>query len=191
MKITPALFTLIERDSKQLLSALLQKHILIDTNFLIDANRNKQIFSELIESFKNNGCPLVTINGVYHEFIKGRKSLNDYKLIFDYYQKIIDYEIPFDSSIKENANTLIKVLLKRSSQISYTDILLLATLMKYNKNMYLLSKDRSDIPLFIFPIKATIPLDTGETNCFYSLYSFNQTNYEKELERLLKKISPL
>lgn len=154
---------------------------------MIDANRNKNIFSNLIESLKNNNCTLVTINGVYHEFIKGRKSLEDYKLMFDYYRKIIDYELPFDLSIKENANTLIKVLLKRSSQISYTDILLLATLMKYNQNMYLLSKDKSDIPLFLFPVRATIPFDTGETNCFYSIYFFDQKNYEKELERLLKK----
>ena len=141
----------------------------------------------MIESLKKNSCTLVTINGVYHEFIKGRKSIEDYKSMFSYYQEIIDYEIPFDSSVRENANTLIKVLLKRSSQISYTDILLLATLMKYNQNMYLLSKDKSDIPLFLFPVKATIPIDSGETNYFYSIYSLDQINYEKELEKILKK----
>jgi len=187
MKITPALLSLIKTEFEQLLSALRQKHILIDTNFLIDVNRNKNIFSNLIESLKNNNCTLVTINGVYHEFIKGRKSLEDYITMFDYYQKIIDYELPFDPSVKENADTLIKVLLKRSSQISYTDILLLATLMKYHQNMYLLSKDKSDIPLFLFPVIATIPINSGETNYFYSIYSFNQINYEKELEKILKK----
>ena len=45
--------------------------------------------------------------------------------------------------------------------------------MKYSGNMYLLSKDKSDIPLFLFPIKANIPIDTGETNYFYSIYSFD------------------
>ncbi|PIQ72989.1 hypothetical protein COY13_03025 [Candidatus Roizmanbacteria bacterium CG_4_10_14_0_2_um_filter_36_35] len=93
--------------------------------------------------------------------------------MINYYQKIIDYELPFDRKVEENTKTLTKVLLKRSAQISYTDILLLATLMKYSGNMYLLSKDKSDIPLFLFPIKANIPIDTGETNYFYSIYSFD------------------
>lgn len=178
--------TLVEAKIEDFLSSLKRKHILVDTNFLIDASKNQECFSFIINSLKKNECALVTIDGVYHEFICGRKSLEDYKKMINFYERIIDSEIPFEKSIKENANTLTKVLLKRSAQISYTDILLLATLMKYHSNMYLLSKDKSDIPVFLFPIKAIIPIDSGETNYFYSIYSFDQTNYEKKLEQLLK-----
>jgi len=52
--------------------------------------------------------------------------------------------------------------------------------------MYLLSKDKSDIPIFLFPVKATIPIDSGETNYFYSIYSFNEINYQKQLEKLVR-----
>ena len=58
--------------------------------------------------------------------------------------------------------------------------------MKYQSSMYLLSKDKSDIPIFLFPVKATIPIDSGETNYFYSIYSFNEINYQKQLEKLVR-----
>jgi len=185
--ISTTTLTLVETKLEDFLSSLKRKHILVDTNFLIDAIRNQECFSFIINSLKQNECALVAMDGVYHEFICGRKSLEDYKKMINFYERIIDSEIPFEKSIKENANTLTKVLLKRSAQISYTDILLLATLMKYHSNMYLLSKDKSDIPVFLFPIKAIIPIDSGETNYFYSIYSFDQVSYEKELEQLLKK----
>lgn len=185
-KIEVITLTLVETKLDSFLSALRQKHILIDANFLIDASNHKGSFSFIIDSLKKNGCTLVAIDGVYHEFIRGRRSLENFIETIEYYKKIIDGEIPSDRSIKENANTLTKVLLKRSSQISYVDILLLATLMKYQSSMYLLSKDKSDIPIFLFPVKVTIPIDSGETNYFYSIYSFNEINYQKQLEKLVR-----
>ncbi len=118
--------------------------------------------------------------------MRGRGNIENHKSTANFYQKVIDGEIPFDKSIKDNSNILTKILLKRSAQISYVDILLLATLMKYHSSMYLLSKDKSDIPVYLFPIEATIPIDSGETNYFYSIYSFSSKNYEKQLEYLLK-----
>jgi hypothetical protein len=185
-KIPTTTLTLVKTELEDFLTKLKQKHILVDTNFLIDASRNQECFSHIIDSFKKNNFTLVTIDGVHHEFIKGRGSLENYKLTTGYYQKIIDGEIPFDKSIKDNSNILTKILLKRSAQISYVDILLLATLMKYSSSMYLLSKDKSDIPVYLFPIEATIPIDSGETNYFYSIYSFSPINYEKQLISLLK-----
>lgn len=185
-KIETTTLTLVEAKLDNFLSPLKRKHILVDTNFLIDASHNEECFSSIINSLIKNECTLVTIDGVYHEFIRGRKSIEDYKKMINFYENIIDREIPYEKSIKENANTLTKVLLKRSSQISYVDILLLATLMKYQSSMYLLSKDKSDIPIFLFPVKATIPIDSGETNYFYSIYSFDEKNYQKQLEMLVK-----
>jgi len=56
MKTTPVTFSLVEVKIEKFLSSLKQKHILIDTNFLIDANHNQQSFSEIIQSLKESEC---------------------------------------------------------------------------------------------------------------------------------------
>ena len=56
MKTTPVTFSLVEVKIEKFLSSLKQKHILIDTNFLIDANHNQQSFSEIIQPLKESEC---------------------------------------------------------------------------------------------------------------------------------------
>ena len=83
-KIEVITLTLVETKLDSFLSALRQKHILIDANFLIDASNHKGSFSFIIDSLKKNGCTLVAIDGVYHEFIRGRRSLENFIETIEY-----------------------------------------------------------------------------------------------------------
>lgn len=173
-------------DTDNTSSNLINKHILIDTNFIIDAHRHKDIFKELLSMFDKYQCTLVSINAVLYEFTKGRDNQGDYEKLVQFYSSIIKSNLPIDHRIYENISSLSQVLRKRAQQLSYTDILLLSTLMRYvNSDMYLLSRDRSDIPTYLFPIKQVIALDTGQGNCFYSLYTFDKDVYAETLEKLL------
>lgn len=47
-KIPTTTLTLVKTELGDFLSKLKQKHILVDTNFLIDASRNQECFSHII-----------------------------------------------------------------------------------------------------------------------------------------------
>lgn len=180
---------ILQNDNKINFSSLSKKHLLIDTNYLIDSSRYQKEFDELTQCIKNVDCTLTSIDAVFYEFTKGSKSLEDYKKKVSYYKTIIGYTLSIDQKILDNVNNLSRTLLKKSGQISYTDSLLLATLMKYQDSIYLLTSDRSDVPCSIFPIKLNIYVETIERNCLFSVYGYSLENYAKALLDLQKEIN--
>lgn len=166
-------------------SNLKYKHLLVDTNFLIDAIKYPHIFSELIEKLKITPCHLISIEPVLYEFTQGSKSLEEYKKRLTFYKDIIDTTLPVEKTVVENVTNLSKMLLRRSMHLSYVDCLLLASVIKYNHRVYLLSKDRSDINVSLFPVVINLITDTGENNCVFSIYDYNEERYIEKLKELL------
>ena len=161
--------------------------VLIDTSFLIDAYNFKQAFSTVLSGLKKSGCSLMAIDAVFYEFIQGRKSLVEYNRRLTFYDAAIEATLPIDAHIVESVIKLSKALLTRGSHISYTDCLQLATLIRFeDPHVVLLSKDRSDIPTTLFPIKMTINVDTGQNNCAFSVYGFDRRRYADRLQEVLQ-----
>lgn len=169
-----------------ILSDLPKRHLLIDTNFLIDAFRSPAQFKELINS-KLNDFVLVSIEATLVEFTKGSKSLVDYRKKVEYYSNIIKTKLSLDPQIHNNVLNITKILLKRGGQLNYVDCLLLGTTMKYKDSLYLLTKDRSDIPISIFNPVAAIMMETQENNCAFSIYEFNESTYKDLLLKLVEE----
>lgn len=162
------------------LKDLSKKHLLIDTNFLIDAFRFPTQFKLLIESLKND-FTLVSIEATLVEFTKGSKSIVDFSKKVNYYSKIIQITLPLDMQIHNNVANIIKVLLKKGGQLNYVDCLLLGTTMKYKDSLYLFTKDRSDVPISLFNTVATVIVETADNNCAFSIYEFNEETYKNML----------
>lgn len=169
------------------LSVLKNKFLLVDTSFLIDAFNYKENYKQLFELFNKFEINLISIDAVFYEFTKGTKSIIDYKKKVSYFNDFIHQIIPLDFSINDGVKNLSKALLKRSKDLSFVDSLLLSTLMKYSKSgMFLLSKDRSDISVELFPIVLNIAVETLDNNCMFSVYSYNEDSYFSKLQELLK-----
>lgn len=162
------------------LKDLSKKHLLIDTNFLIDAFRFPNQFKALIESLKND-FTLVSIEATLVEFTKGSKSIVDFSKKVNYYSKIIQSILPLDPKIHNNVSSIIKILLKKGGQLNYVDCLLLGTTMKYKESLYLFTKDTSDVPISLFNTVATVIVETEDNNCAFSIYEFNENAYKKLL----------
>lgn len=169
------------------LSDLTKKHLLIDTNFLIDAFHFPSQFKELIENLKDKAFTFVSIEATLVEFAKGSKSIEDYSKKIEYYSSIIESTLPLDPQIHENVSNIAKVLLKRGGQLDYVDCLLLGTTMKYKDSLYLLTKDRSDVPISLFNAVVTILIETQENNCAFSMYEFAEETYKNLLIQRVKE----
>jgi len=167
------------------LSELPKKHLLIDTNFLIDAARYTAQFKELLETLRRSGFTLVSIDATLVEFVKGSKSIEDYSKKVKFYKSIIEQILPFDSTIRNHVSDITRALLKKGGQLSYADCLLLGAVMKYESSLYLLTKDRSDIPVSIFNPVASIIIETSDNNCTFNIYEYNEKAYKDLLITLV------
>ncbi len=169
------------------LSSLKKVHLLIDTNFLIDSIKNRDLYKQIFDEFKKNECTLVSIDAVFYEFTRGTRSLEEYKKKVDFYSILIHSTLPTNKLTNENVSNLNKVLLKRAEHLSYIDALLLGTLMLYDSEIYLLTKDRSDISTDLFPIKLSFIIENDDSNRFFSIYDFDKKNYLTKLEKFVEK----
>jgi predicted nucleic acid-binding protein len=170
---------------KQNLATLSKKHLLVDTNFLIDAARNISQFESLLRELSVTGFTLVSLEATFIEFTKGSKSLADYEKKVAFYKKIIETVLPVDAKINENVADLSRVLLKKGGQVSYVDCLLLGTAMKYKESLYFLTKDRSDVPISLFTPVAAIMIETPDNNCSYIIYEYDEKVYRDILLSLV------
>lgn len=180
--------TLVSNPSNNL-ATLPKKHLLIDTNFLIDAFKYPTQFNELSTIFKAYEFTLVGIQATLIEFVKGSKSLEDHAKKVKYYKSIINSILPLEPQIHTNVDNITRVILKKGGQLSYVDCLLLGTTMKYKDSLYFLTKDRSDIPISLFPVVATIMIETPDNNCTFCLYEYNEKEYENLLKQRLTEVS--
>jgi predicted nucleic acid-binding protein len=170
------------------LKDLPKKHLLIDTNFLIDSVKYSTQFKELLELLSDIGFTLVSIEATLVEFAKGSKSLEDYSKKVEYYKTIINRVLPLEPSIHDNVSNITRVLLKKGGQLSYVDCLLLGTTMKYKTSLYFLTKDRSDVPISIFNPVATIMIETQDNNCTFYIYEYNEKPYGDLLIKRIEEI---
>ncbi len=162
-------------------------HIIVDTSFLIDAYRNLKIFEEIFIAFNQSRFQLVTIDAVLYEFMCGSKSIEEYNRRLRYFNTIVDTTLPVDPHVISHCLNISKLLLTRGSHLSYADGLQIATLMRYSRmHTYLLSKDRGDIPITIFPIALTYIVETGINNFAFSMYAYNKESYTQGLVQLSK-----
>ncbi|MGI8420609.1 MAG: type II toxin-antitoxin system VapC family toxin [Candidatus Levyibacteriota bacterium] len=121
------------------------------------------------------------------EFAKGSRSIEEHSKKIAFYKSIIQTILPLDSKIHDNVSNITRALLKKGGQLNYVDCLLLGTAMKYGSSVYLLTKDRSDVPISIFNAVASIIVETQDNNCTFYLYEYNEEAYKKLLTNLVKE----
>lgn len=94
-----------------------------------------------------------------------------YKQKEDYLSNITKIILPTDSEVIKNAYELIKKYKQQGGTIAFTDFYLGANLMKYKTNIYLLSKNTTELPLTIFHLKFIINYPLNKGIFTYGVYS--------------------
>lgn len=176
-------------------SILKNKFLLIDTSFLIDSIKYLSAFDNFLELVQQSNCSLFTIDAVLYEFTQGRPA-KEYKDRIDYIDHFLEAIIPLPPQASTEVSDLSKAMFHKNAHISYTDMLLLVTLMKYSHNTYLLTKDRTDIPISLFPIVMSFAVevsgkDLGTQNCFYSVYSFDREVHKDKLQQYVTMLKTM
>ncbi len=147
------------------------KFILLDTCVFIDAFSKPKKFGEFFNDLKANNVTLVTIPEVLNEFLKGSPDEAKFNSKKDYVFSIIETLLP-DSDIQKNIESLIKSYGLESKDLSISDLSLGATLMKYSKRLFLMSRDISDFPTTIFKRDTMLNITSHKTIHTYGFYSY-------------------
>lgn len=159
---------------RDFLLAIKGKHLLLDTNFFIDASNHKKQFERLVKAFLENDATLVSIEPVQTEFLKGSPSENKYKIKVEYFEEIISNFIPITKDIFDNVRELTKMYKEEGKGVSIVDLLLGATLIKYQKNLCLITKDIKDFPTNIFRRLTHFNLLDRRSIQSYGVYDYGQ-----------------
>lgn len=178
------------------LGELSHSHIIIDTNFLIDASISmvrvgeESPYREMIQELKSKNCVFVTFFPVELEFYKGSDLLRDRYRKEDFFRDTVDVLLPVDESLLSEARTMTMVYRSAGSRLSITDYVLAAGLMKYGKgssNVLLLTKDHGDFPLSIFDRFSVIPLQHETAGVdLYALFTYSENKVMAIQKQLLK-----
>ena len=155
-----------------LISVIKNKHSLLDTNVFIDTLLNPHPFFDFLNNLKKEEVSLSTIDLVKMEFLKGALDEQKYDEKIKLMESIIDNTISITPDIHENVYTLIKKYKIEGKSSSITDLYLGAYLMKYRKNLFLLTRNTNDFLQNIFGVKSIINVTYPKGIHSYGIYQY-------------------
>lgn len=166
---------------------LKDKHLLLDTNVLIDSfNFDRPLdYAVFFKKLKENNTTLTTIEGVVFEFIKGSKNDKVYSEKIEHLEEIIDVMIPPHKDDSKNIRKLIKLAGSDGGGIDMVDYYLGANILKYNmslNNLFLMTRNVKDFPQHIFSLVSTVSFSSVKTIFTYGIYTYQNQIKTTEIE---------
>lgn len=125
--------------------SLKNKHLLLDTNIFRDAVVKPTIYGSFFNQLKKSDITLATIDFVKYELLKGSASEDKYTATEKHISSIIDVTIPILPKTFELVYKLILSYGIDGTALNITDLLLGAILMQYKQNIYLMTRDTTDL----------------------------------------------
>lgn len=154
----------------ELISALKNKYLLLDTNIFIDAAIKPTIFTNFFNDLKKSNITLTTIDLVKYEVLKGTADEIKYSKREKHINDILDATLLITSQTLELVYGLIKNYKTAGSSLSTTDLLLGATLIQYKKNIYLITRDTTDFIQNVFNLAFIINAPHPKGIFTYGIY---------------------
>lgn len=148
------------------------KHILLDTSVFIDAFLNPVWFGEFFNNLRTQGTTLVSLDVVKTEFLKGAPTIEKYNQKEEFFDQIIEACLPTTNETFVNLYKLIQVYKEDGKGLSVADLFLGATLMKYKRSLFLLTKNTTDFPTNIFNLASYLNISYTKGLHSYGVYNF-------------------
>ncbi len=169
-------------------SFLIEKNILLDTCFIAKFKDNKFYFKDLLFLFNEKNCATTTHSFIENEFLRGSstnsyiKEKKEFLNRFNFFNLKITEEIIKNSILISNIYSNKNIL---NNQISIIDCVNAAFLMQYSKNLFLVTLDNKDYPIFIFDRIYIYTIDVGKEIFNCGFYRFNIKKFEKAKSEFL------
>ncbi len=170
---------------------LKDRHLLLDTNLLIKSKdyTGDGYFDEFFGMLENLNVKSVIEEATRFEFLRGSKSKAHLHAKEEYLNLLLGKAkerqmiLPLSDDILKNARMLANIYSNKngslSRQISATDCLIAAQLMKYEQSLLLATLDNDDFPLFIFDRIGIHTIDAGKEILNIGIYKFNSGKFSK------------
>ncbi len=149
-------------------------HLLLDTSVFIDSSINPVEFGNFFNQLRANDITLVTIDPVIVEFLKGSPSPEKFDAKQSAVSEITGTNLPLTSDIFDSVKLLVILYKEEGKSLSLTDLLLGASLMQYEKGLYLLTKNVTDFPTNIFNLATHLNLLHRKAIQSYGVYNFTK-----------------
>lgn len=156
-------------------SLLRGKHLLLDTNVFIDSfNFDRPVdYIKFFNNLKDNDTTLATIDGVVLEFLKGSKNEEVFNRKKEHLDDITDIILPTQRDDSEKIKELIRLYQSDGGGIEIVDYYLGANLLRYRKNLCLMTRNTRDFPQNIFSLISTISFSSFKTIFTYGIYTYD------------------
>lgn len=143
--------------------------LLLDSNFFIDAFRDKNEYGKFVKDLKNIGVAFVSPNFVKYEFIRS-KTIDVVREKEKYFHQIVDTVLPYDQKIDDLAISTIEEYKQYMEGLPLTDLVLAIYLKRY-KGLRLLTRDHSDFPTTVFTREYIFNIESFKDR-IYAVYSY-------------------
>lgn len=157
-----------------LLPLLKEKHILLDTNILIDSLIKPTVFTNFIKELKDNGTIITSIDPVAYEFLQGAATPEKFKEKQELLNGIIDAYLPITKPTFENIYTLIELFGIEGKGTDMTDLILGGVLMQYPERLFLFTKNTTDFPMNIYTFKSVFNFPHNKSIQTYGVYTYKK-----------------
>lgn len=157
---------------QELLTSFKGKHLIIDTNVLIDSASKPSEYTKFFNSLKANDVAVVTSNLVRYEFIIGTENKIKLKSKEDYLTSIIDSLICPSEPTWKAIDKLIEEYGQEGKGVKYIDLVLGAMLKQYGSNICLMTRDTTDFVPSIFNLKYIVNAPHSKGIFTYGIYQY-------------------
>lgn len=169
------------------MASSISSFVFLDTNVFIDAYNNPELFRKEFDNLKDNGHVLLTLNTVALEFLKGSRSIQEYKKKQEFMNNIIEMIFSFTKDAEDMALKLAIIFQSPGGNTAITDFYLGAILMKFQSlgSSCVLTKNHKDFPTTIFDRLSLLTIQGEKDVQVFGYYKFNRSKYSEILEKIL------
>lgn len=163
-----------------------QKHVLLDTNIIINSSIAPEEYGNFFAYLKEYNYTPLTNEFIRIEYLSESESYSSYKEKLEYFAAIMGghmkevLELPVDRQTIQSAEYIgLLYTNKRKKGIGHIDKIIAAQLKKYGSNLWLATENHKDFPQLLFNRDGVHCVEIGDEVKTIGLYQFSPTKYEK------------
>ena len=174
-----------------MLPDLKNKHILLDTCFIIKAYEysHTAFFDELFSALQENNCVPVINEFIKFEFLRGCKIIKHIQDKDNFLDALsgVGMSLPIDQYILNDA-TRISIIYSnknvKNKHINAIDCYISAYLKRYEKNLIFVTLNNDDYPLLLHYRLGIYPIDTEKEILVLGFYKFNNNKFQTAMRSI-------
>lgn len=160
--------------TEDFLSIIRDKHILIDTNVLIDASIRPTEMLRFINKIKSEGATVCSTTFIEGEFLRGSQNSTKYDDKKTLINTLVDVRLPISPNTLKNFEKLIKMYGEFGKGVELVDFTLGALLMDYPEKLFLFTKNTTDFHTDVFDLVSVVSFPNKKSLATFGIYTFSE-----------------